>query len=40
MKDVAVAWENQGHLALHLSFGASSTLARQIEQGVPSRRFR
>jgi hypothetical protein len=39
MKDIAVAWENQGHPALHLSFGASSTLARQTEQGAPANLF-
>jgi molybdate transport system substrate-binding protein len=39
MKDVAAAWERQGHAALRLSFGASSTLARQIEQGAPANLF-
>ena len=34
MKDVSAAWVAQGHAAPALSFGASSTLARQIEQGA------
>jgi molybdate transport system substrate-binding protein len=32
--DVSAAWAAHGHQALRLSFGASSTLARQIEQGA------
>jgi molybdate transport system substrate-binding protein len=36
MKDIGAAWQKQGHPALRLSFGASSTLARQIEQGAPA----
>lgn len=39
MKDVAVTWQKQGHAPLRLSFGASSTLARQIEQGAPANLF-
>jgi molybdate transport system substrate-binding protein len=39
MKDVAAAWQKQGHAPLRLSFGASSTLARQIEQGAPANLF-
>jgi hypothetical protein len=39
MKDVSAAWEKQGHPALRMSFGASSTLARQIEQGAPANLF-
>lgn len=39
MKDVSAAWEKQGHPALRMSFGASSTLARQIEQGAPVNLF-
>jgi molybdate transport system substrate-binding protein len=39
MKDVAAAWQKQGHASLRLSFGASSTLARQIEQGAPANLF-
>jgi molybdate transport system substrate-binding protein len=35
MKDVAVLWTKEGHPPPRLSFGASSTLARQIEQGAP-----
>ena len=35
MKDVSAAWEKAGHQPLRMSFGASSTLARQIEQGAP-----
>jgi molybdate transport system substrate-binding protein len=39
MKDVAAKWQQAGHPALTLSFGASSTLARQIEQGAPANLF-
>jgi molybdate transport system substrate-binding protein len=39
MKDVAAKWQQAGHPALSLSFGASSTLARQIEQGAPANAF-
>lgn len=39
MKDVSTAWEAQGHAPLRLSFGASSTLARQVEQGAPANLF-
>jgi molybdate transport system substrate-binding protein len=39
MKDVAASWERHGHAPLRLSFGASSTLARQIEQGAPANIF-
>ena len=39
MKDVSAAWQKQGHPALRMSFGASSTLARQIEQGAPANLF-
>ena len=35
MKDVSALWTKAGHPPLRLSFGASSTLARQIEQGAP-----
>src|SRR5271166_6608046 len=34
MKDVSALWSQAGHPPLRLSFGASSTLARQIEQGA------
>jgi molybdate transport system substrate-binding protein len=39
MKDVAALWQQAGHPVPHLSFGASSTLARQIEQGAPANLF-
>jgi molybdate transport system substrate-binding protein len=39
MKDVSTQWAKVGHLPLRLSFGASSTLARQIEQGAPANLF-
>ena len=35
MKDIADLWVKSGHDAPRLSFSASSTLARQIEQGAP-----
>ena len=39
MKDISVLWTHAGHTPLRLSFGASSTLARQIEQGAPANVF-
>ena len=39
LKDVSALWVQQGHAALRLSFGSSSTLARQIEQGAPVNLF-
>jgi molybdate transport system substrate-binding protein len=36
MKDVSALWAQAGHPPLRLSFGPSSTLARQIEQGAPA----
>ncbi len=39
LKDIAVAWANAGHAPARLSFGASSSLARQIEQGAPANLF-
>jgi molybdate transport system substrate-binding protein len=39
MKDVSAQWVQAGHPPLRLSFGASSTLARQIEQGAPANLF-
>ena len=39
IKDIASAWQKQGHPAPTMSFGASSTLARQIEQGAPANIF-
>ncbi len=38
-KDISAAWTDAGHKPLRLSFGASSTLARQIEQGAPANIF-
>jgi molybdate transport system substrate-binding protein len=35
MKDIDAQWQKDGHKPLSLSFAASSTLARQIEQGAP-----
>lgn len=39
MKDVSTKWVAAGHQPLVLSFGSSSTLARQIEQGAPANVF-
>ena len=39
MKDVSALWAQAGHPAPRLSFGSSSTLARQIEQGAPANLF-
>lgn len=39
MKDAAALWAKDGHPAPALSFGSSSTLARQIEQGAPANIF-
>ena len=39
MKDIAAEWTKAGHKPLRLSFGASSSLARQIEQGAPAHVF-
>lgn len=39
LKDIAVLWSRAGHQPVHLSFGSSSTLARQIEQGAPANLF-
>ena len=39
LKDVSALWTKAGHAPLSLSFGASSTLARQIEQGAPAALF-
>lgn len=39
MKDISGAWAAAGHRPLRLSFGASSTLARQIDQGAPANLF-
>ena len=39
MKDISAKWVEAGHPALRMSFGSSSTLARQIEQGAPANVF-
>jgi molybdate transport system substrate-binding protein len=39
MKDAAALWVKDGHPAPTISFGSSSTLARQIEQGAPANVF-
>jgi molybdate transport system substrate-binding protein len=39
MKDVSAQWVKAGHQPLRMSFGSSSTLARQIEQGAPANVF-
>lgn len=39
MKDVSALWVRAGHPALRMSFGSSSTMARQIEQGAPANLF-
>ena len=39
LRDIAMAWAKQNHPEPRLSFAASSTLARQIEQGAPANIF-
>jgi len=39
MKDIGTVWHADGHPDLTFSFAASSTLARQIEQGAPANLF-
>jgi len=39
MKDISAKWAAAGHKPLVMSFGSSSTLARQIEQGAPANVF-
>jgi molybdate transport system substrate-binding protein len=39
MKDISAKWQEAGHTPLTLSFGSSSTLARQVEQGAPANVF-
>jgi molybdate transport system substrate-binding protein len=39
LRDISGLWEKAGHSPLRLSFAASSTLARQIEQGAPANLF-
>jgi len=36
MKDASAQWTQAGHPPLRMSFGSSSTLARQIDQGAPA----
>lgn len=39
LKAVEAAWAKDGNVSARFSFGASSTLARQIEQGAPANLF-
>jgi molybdate transport system substrate-binding protein len=39
LRALAAEWQQRGHPAPRLSFAASSTLARQIEQGAPAELF-
>ena len=39
LRDAVALWQASGHLPPLLSFGASSTMARQIEQGAPAAVF-
>jgi molybdate transport system substrate-binding protein len=39
IRDVSAKWAAAGHQPLRMSFGSSSTLARQIEQGAPANVF-
>ncbi len=39
MKDIGKLWEAAGHGAVRFNFAASSTLARQMEQGAPANMF-
>ena len=39
LKDIAKLWEAAGHGAIRFNFAASSTLARQMEQGAPANIF-
>src|SRR6267143_5850963 len=39
LKEIAVAYEKQSGDKLQFNFGASSTLARQIEEGAPADLF-
>jgi molybdate transport system substrate-binding protein len=39
LKEIAAGWEKQSGDKIHFSFGASSTLARQIQEGAPADLF-
>jgi len=39
MNDIGAAWQQAGHAVPRLTYGASSTLARQVEQGAPANLF-
>jgi molybdate transport system substrate-binding protein len=39
LKDISAQWAQTGRPPLRMSFGSSSTLARQIEQGAPANIF-
>ena len=36
MNDIAARWQQAGHPAPSLAYGASSTLAKQVEAGAPA----
>jgi molybdate transport system substrate-binding protein len=39
LKEINALWQSGGHPAAKLSFGSSSTLAKQVEQGAPADLF-
>jgi molybdate transport system substrate-binding protein len=39
LKEISGQWAKAGHQPLRMSFGSSSTLARQIDQGAPANVF-
>ncbi len=39
LKDISAQWAQAGHSPLRMSFGSSSTLARQIAEGAPANLF-